>query len=190
MKIAITGHTAGLGKFLYNYFAKEGNEVIGFSRSNGFDLQHDCDKICDAANGSDVFINNTCCLDKQLYLFNQLANNVGKMIVMGSTARLWTDILATDYAFNKKKLYEAVFNNSIDKNSTPCLHLDLSFLEISKEYENMPNKVRSNYPIKYSEILGFVLLWLDNPVITNMQFRAIIDEDMMNELERTRKYSN
>lgn len=190
MKIAITGHTAGLGKFLYEYFDKEGHEVIGFSRSNGFDLQYDCDKICKLAKDSDIFFNNTCFSNKQIYLFDQLVSHVGKMVVMGSTARLWCDILRTEYAYNKKNLYEAVFKYSIHKKSTPCLHLDLSFLEISKEYENMPSKIKSNYPIKYSEILEFILVWLDKPVLTNIQFRAIIDEDMMKELDRTKKYSN
>jgi len=186
----ITGHTSGLGKYLHGYFVKEGHEVHGFSRSNGFNLKQQCDSICSASTDADVFINNAYCLDRQLYLFNRLNHSVGKMVVMGSTARLWADQLQTQYAYDKKKLYETILQRSKYPDSSPCLHLDLSFLEISDENKNFSNKVRSNYPIKYSEILGFVLLWLDNPVITNMQFRAIIDKDMMNELERTRNYSN
>lgn len=39
MKIAITGHTSGLGLELKKVYEADGNEVIGFSRSNGYDLR-------------------------------------------------------------------------------------------------------------------------------------------------------
>ena len=40
MKIAITGHTSGVGKSLYNKLKKDGHRVFGFSRSNGYDLSN------------------------------------------------------------------------------------------------------------------------------------------------------
>jgi len=56
MKLAITGHTKGIGKALYDRANIEGYETVGFSRSNGYDLSLTrlVDKIVDA----DVFINN------------------------------------------------------------------------------------------------------------------------------------
>ena len=53
MKVAITGHTRGLGKELFNLY----ENAIGFSRSNGFDI-NDPDPIVKAALDCDVFINN------------------------------------------------------------------------------------------------------------------------------------
>ena len=39
MKIAITGHSRGLGAELHKVFTKTGHEVLGFSRTNGYDLR-------------------------------------------------------------------------------------------------------------------------------------------------------
>jgi len=56
MRVAITGHTSGLGKELFTRF----ENVVGFSRSNGFDIT-DIEKrkdIISSINECDVFINN------------------------------------------------------------------------------------------------------------------------------------
>ena len=58
MKIAITGHTKGLGAEITKHFEKE-HEVIGFSRTNGYDIKSPIDrnKIVKASADADVFIN-------------------------------------------------------------------------------------------------------------------------------------
>lgn len=55
--IAITGHTKGFGKALF-----DSTESIGFSRSNGYDITKDNDraKIISEIKNCDVFINNAC----------------------------------------------------------------------------------------------------------------------------------
>lgn len=40
MKIAITGHSRGLGAQLKTYYEKQGHTVSGFSRANGYDLRN------------------------------------------------------------------------------------------------------------------------------------------------------
>lgn len=59
MKVAITGHTAGIGKAIFEALSSE-YEVIGLSRSNGFDITSDLDrsKIADRIYDCDIFINN------------------------------------------------------------------------------------------------------------------------------------
>ena len=39
MKIAITGHSAGIGQALYEIFQSNGHEVIGLSRRNGYNIR-------------------------------------------------------------------------------------------------------------------------------------------------------
>lgn len=56
MKIAITGHTHGIGKAIFE--ALSDHDVIGLSRSNGFDITSDVDKIVDCIYDCDIFINN------------------------------------------------------------------------------------------------------------------------------------
>lgn len=60
IKIAITGHTKGLGKFLYESFVSQGHTVVGFSRSNGYNIKNkeDRDRIVLESKDCSVFINN------------------------------------------------------------------------------------------------------------------------------------
>ena len=58
MKVVITGHTQGLGLAVSNYF--KDSKVIGFSRSNGYNIASPFarDKILEALKDADIFINN------------------------------------------------------------------------------------------------------------------------------------
>jgi hypothetical protein len=58
MKIVITGHTQGLGLAFFRHFSS--HNVIGFSRSNGYNIASPVarDKILDAIKDADIFINN------------------------------------------------------------------------------------------------------------------------------------
>jgi len=74
MKIIITGHTKGIGKSLYEKFKSEGHEVIGFSRSNGHDIEDEISRkgILKEAETSDIFINNAYSLTGQTVLLNDI----------------------------------------------------------------------------------------------------------------------
>lgn len=58
--VAITGHTKGIGKGLYDHFVDKGYKVQGFSRSNGYDLnnQDAMDRIVNETLDADIFFNN------------------------------------------------------------------------------------------------------------------------------------
>lgn len=60
MKVAITGHTRGIGLALYDYFIKNNCEVIGFSRTNGYDISSPLcrNQIILLSTDADIFINN------------------------------------------------------------------------------------------------------------------------------------
>jgi len=60
MKIAITGHTRGIGKSIYDYFLEKNNHVVGFSRSNGYDISNKDNRmeICNLSEDFDIFVNN------------------------------------------------------------------------------------------------------------------------------------
>jgi NADP-dependent 3-hydroxy acid dehydrogenase YdfG len=57
MKIAITGHSAGIGQALAKLYADCGNEVIGISKRNGNNIRN-TPKIADLIEPCDVFVNN------------------------------------------------------------------------------------------------------------------------------------
>jgi len=57
VKIAITGHTAGIGQALANEYTLDGHEIIGLSRRQGNNIRN-TPKICDQIEPCDVFVNN------------------------------------------------------------------------------------------------------------------------------------
>lgn len=63
MKIAITGHSSGIGKGLYDFYSKD-YEVIGFSKDNGYDIENFSD-ILEQSINCNLFINNAYSYYKQ-----------------------------------------------------------------------------------------------------------------------------
>ena len=57
MKIAITGHSAGIGQALSTLYEADGHEVIGLSRRNGYNIRS-LPKVTAMIEPCDVFINN------------------------------------------------------------------------------------------------------------------------------------
>lgn len=57
MKIAITGHTAGIGLALATQYASRGHEIVGLSKRNGHNIRV-VPKIAELIEPCDVFINN------------------------------------------------------------------------------------------------------------------------------------
>lgn len=58
--VAITGHTSGIGKGLYEHFEKKGCRVKGFSKDTGFNISipENRDRIIELTRDCDLFINN------------------------------------------------------------------------------------------------------------------------------------
>lgn len=57
MKIAITGHSAGIGQALADKFKEQGHEIIGLSRRNGHNIRS-VPKLAGIIEPCDMFINN------------------------------------------------------------------------------------------------------------------------------------
>jgi NAD(P)-dependent dehydrogenase (short-subunit alcohol dehydrogenase family) len=72
MKIAVTGHTAGIGLAIVNLLKKD-HKITGFSRTNGYHLK-DVDNIVSAAESVDVFVNNAYYKYQQCEILKQLAH--------------------------------------------------------------------------------------------------------------------
>lgn len=57
MKIAITGHTAGIGQALAELYSAQGHEIVGLSRRNGYNIRS-LPKVAAMIEPCDMFINN------------------------------------------------------------------------------------------------------------------------------------
>ena len=57
MKIAVTGHSAGIGQALTKIYTEQDHEVIGLSRRNGYNIRS-LPKVAGMIEPCDMFINN------------------------------------------------------------------------------------------------------------------------------------
>lgn len=87
MKIAITGHTAGIGQALAQEYIQHGYEIVGLSKRDGNNIRN-TPKICDQIEPCDVFVNNAQAGYAQTELLFEMAGRwtgTGKHIVVIST---------------------------------------------------------------------------------------------------------
>jgi len=173
MKIAITGHTNGIGKACYDLLSQE-HQVIGFSRSSGYDI-NDPESIFLSAKDNDVFINNAYSGTAQSTLFQmffQAWENSDKTIVnMGSKTMYLTKMRLLSepnsgsllYAGDKKHLEHVVDTHVFANQFKRC-----RVININPGYTDtgmMPNSARTlGFESLSLEKLAEVIKWaLDQP---------------------------
>lgn len=153
MKIALTGHTSGIGKELHNLYP----DAICFSRSNGFDIanNHIRNSIVEKSQICDVFINNAYAGNAQqelLSCFWEQWKNKDKIIINISSR-------AADYSTNNSYQH---YNYASYKHALENTSLYMAQLQ-------MPCKVICVKP-------GYV----DTPAITNVVSKKITAIDVAN----------
>jgi NAD(P)-dependent dehydrogenase (short-subunit alcohol dehydrogenase family) len=87
MKIAITGHTAGIGQALAKFYSQQGHDIVGLSRREGNNIRN-IPKIADQIEPCDVFVNNAQAGYAQTELLFEMAQRwtgSSKRIVVIST---------------------------------------------------------------------------------------------------------
>lgn len=142
MKIAITGTTRGLGKYLLDSFSKD-NTLITFNR--GDNINHFLHKV----KGVDLFISSSYLDGYQVDLFDKTKNIVEKMVVIGSIAADNQDLDLPEYSFNKK-----ILQDKIQIPNENILYLKLTGLSYHKP----------------QAIVNVIKLWLQNPIFKTVEF--------------------
>lgn len=184
-KIVITGHTSGIGKAIFDKFTEVScHEIIGMSRSNGYDIEKDFDKVVEEATGAEIFINNAYRDSQQLKLFHALKDKVEMMVVMGSVSRHYPELIPTDYVHDKQALAEACRLESINPNGIPILHLDLSFIEGTKIQGDDPTAFLSDYNTPLEDIVDTIIFWAQKPTIRQIEFRWKLTDQVKSEFQR------
>ena len=89
-KIAVIGHTRGIGKAIVDLYKGKGYQVVGMSRSNGHDITADQEKIIDAVRDCDLIVINAHAGRSQLDLLKNVYaryhNDRKKVVVITSTS--------------------------------------------------------------------------------------------------------
>jgi nucleoside-diphosphate-sugar epimerase len=154
MKIAITGHTQGIGQALAAVFEQYGHEVVGFSRSNGFDISDPQSRLVMLSYEIDVFINNAYHPTGQTELLKELIDRWGNtdtlIINMSSKCIMFPtddpDPLVQEYqeTYKAAKLeQEAIINDLLPHRNPKLLNVIPGVVDAgpSKIYSTDPNKI-------------------------------------------------
>ena len=122
-KIAIIGHTRGIGKAIADLYTNKKYDVIGMSRSNGFDLVHEQEKILEKIEDCDLVVLNAHSLRGQLTLlkriYGQHSFHKMQVAVITSTSglddepdlqqfKLWDKFEYSQYCEIKKELIQYI----------------------------------------------------------------------------------
>lgn len=130
-KVAITGHTSGLGKALFERFAVSCH-VEGFSRSNGYDIRR-FNEIVSAAYDCDIFINNAYDRYSQIDLlyavYDKWKDQDKKIINIGSLASVGIRDSIKHYSIHKKALHEAHEQVAFQRNSCKSYIFNIGYIE-------------------------------------------------------------
>ena len=150
MKVAVTGHTKGLGRSICECLQSKGIETIGFSRSNGFDISNPKSRteIIQASKDVTHFFNNAYSDYAQidlLYEFYESYKDTDKKVInigsMASNVAEWR-MEPSRYSVVKKALDSATYQliNSKDKSKNFDLlvfkpgYLNTSMVDHTKVY--------------------------------------------------------
>ena len=115
MKIAISGHTAGIGKSFARYFSQRGHDIVGVSRREGMNIRS-IPKVYGHIQDCDMFINNAQAGFAQTELLYKLWTtwaNEKKMIWLISTMMTKQHDVPWDmeeYKGQKQALENAFYN--------------------------------------------------------------------------------
>tara|TARA_B100000424_G_scaffold68943_1_gene51139 strand:+ start:838 stop:1329 length:492 start_codon:yes stop_codon:yes gene_type:complete len=132
IKIAITGHTKGLGKHLFDSLSQK-HDIIGFSRSNGYDIKNPNHrkKIIEESKECDILINlvhNYYHQTDLLFEFHQSWSGKEKLIICIGTKAVHDkafgngDYSLIEYRTQKKNMITMIENL---QNSWKLPHINL-----------------------------------------------------------------
>lgn len=144
-KIVVTGHSKGLGKAIANYFESDPNNiVIGFSRTNGFNIANAEKRaeIVKASADADIFVNNAYNFhdDSQTFMLQELyASWAGqnKTIINISTVATITNN-PTQYSVTKLRLDHFCISNTY--NLPHIINLKPGWIMVDRVREEIGNK--------------------------------------------------
>jgi NADP-dependent 3-hydroxy acid dehydrogenase YdfG len=152
--VAITGHTAGIGKAMSDYFKIKDYEVIGFSRSNGYDVSTECDRlrIVDESKNADIFVSNA---------YNFKTDDAGQTLLLKLMTQEWqyqsklivnVSSIGGDFASNNVRYNINKFNQDshmkITSHTTTKLHtINLKPFWVATEWVNArwPDIAKDSY---------------------------------------------
>jgi short-subunit dehydrogenase involved in D-alanine esterification of teichoic acids len=166
MKVSITGHSRGIGLALATLFERKGFPVLGFSRSNGYDISYPAsvDKIIEESSESTVFINNAYDEIGQHRLLEKFINK------WAGTDKIIVNI-SSKLAFVEQGTFGGMYDDYIQ----------------AKQKQNM--LIRENTFNSKPQILNVVMGLVDTDMAKEFNAKKINPDDLANLIFDMVKYS-
>jgi short-subunit dehydrogenase involved in D-alanine esterification of teichoic acids len=167
MKIAITGHTSGIGLAISELYSSHGHDIIGFSRKTGYDIANPVDRnrIIKESTDCDMFINNAYSIHYSVFAQCELLLELWeswkeqKKTIVNISSGITTQY-RVDYPSTKYKPAKTALNETCEflwnKSPWPFVMLaspTLTDTNMNKHNPN-PNKMSAD---KFAEILYYNL---------------------------------
>ena len=139
-KIAVVGHSRGIGKAICDLYSKKKYDVVGMSKSNGFDLVHDQEKILEEMQDCSLVVLNAHSDRGQLTLLKKIYGRHSfdkmKVAVITSTSgieeepdynqfKIWDKFKYVQYCEIKKELIEYIDQLQEELRSKPLSVYDV-----------------------------------------------------------------
>jgi NADP-dependent 3-hydroxy acid dehydrogenase YdfG len=158
MKISITGHTSGLGLALANYYSNAGHTVLGFSRSNGYDITAPT-QILEESKDCDLFINNAYHGMAQVHVLYSLHemwkhDNSKTIFTVGSVSADGIKTWRHPYA---------VYKNALDRTVEQlqnCPDTQCRILHLKPGYIDTPMVANVTHKKMSTEYVAEVVVWM------------------------------
>lgn len=164
MKVGITGHTRGIGKWIAEYFEGQGHEVIGINRSSQISLK-ETKAVFDYFNDCDIFVNNAYSGFTQtqlLYYFFEQWQDTPKRIINNGTNLIFhhrpmISMLHDLYEYKTCKIALAEASRQCNNTKKPCkvtlINPGLSDTDPVKFKTGVPKLVKTDF----ISLLDFIL---------------------------------
>lgn len=172
MRIAITGHTRGIGKSITDLLIREGHELLGLSRSCGTDIK-DTSLIVGLVEPYDVFINNAHDGFAQVMLLDALYRawkDQPKLIIcMGSNSPDCSPTWDNTYSTEKSALDSAARRLGLSNNQCRVTNLRPGYVDTARV--SSVNKPKLNTD-EVAKIVSFLIGLPDGVFIREITVEA------------------
>lgn len=127
-KIAVTGHTKGIGKSIVDLFSLNNFHIMGFSRSNGYDIGEEKSRtsIIEQLDNVDIFINNAYHPQGQTFLLAEVIkkfSGTDKIIVNISSKMIYYPNSGFEDYISAKKAQNDIVKKHMFNNKPKILNI-------------------------------------------------------------------
>jgi len=174
-KIALTGHTRGIGKALADIFTAQGHNVEGYSKSNGYDIGEQLvrNTILEQTKNFDIFINNAYHPSGQTALLDSVItqwNETDKLIINISSKMVHYALSGFEEYVSAKTKQNQIVKNRVFTNKPKILNIivgavdtDMAKVWLSKKINPVDLANFIYEMVKYQDILAVQEVTIDVP---------------------------